>query len=66
MTATRIDELVVVLLPSCPKRLSPQQRTWPPVTMAQVWRTPAAIWVAPESPVTATVVDELVVVPLPS
>src|SRR5687767_12636085 len=37
---------LVLPYPSCPKDASPQQRTVPVESSAQVWRPPTAIWVA--------------------
>ena len=66
VTATGVELLVMVLLPSCPTPLRPQQLTVPPLPTAHVCFPPAATAVAPAIPVTVTGVDELVVVPLPS
>src|SRR5580700_2707335 len=65
-TATGVEELVVVPLPSSPYSLSPQHSTPPPESSAQVDEPPEEIAVTPLRPVTATGVEEVVVVPSPS
>jgi hypothetical protein len=41
LTATGVELLVVVPLPSCPSRFSPQQSMLPPINRAHVWDVPA-------------------------
>jgi hypothetical protein len=66
VTATGVDELVVVPLPSSPWALYPQQSTVPFESSAQAEYSPAEMAVTLVGPRTATGVDELIVVPLPS
>ena len=66
-TSTGVELSVVVPFPSCPKLLSPQHLTAPPLVSAQLWTPPAAIAVTPLcSPETSTGVELSVVVPFPS
>jgi hypothetical protein len=72
-TATGIDELIIVWLPSSPDALLPQQSTVPPVSSAQAEEKPAEMAVTPLSggatvlrPETETGVGDWVIVPLPS
>src|SRR5450432_1030870 len=62
-TATGTEELVVVPLPSSPRRLLPQQTTVPLGGMAQEWLAPAAMNVAPTGMVTG--IGALAVPPFP-
>src|ERR1700733_13963967 len=66
LTATGVDESVVVPFPSSPYVLSPQQSTVPPVRRAQAWTSPPAMAVVLVRPLTGTGVPESVVVPFPS
>ena len=66
VTATGLDELVVVPFPNSPWLLSPQHFAVPLAKSAHEWMTPAETAAAFDTPVTGTGVDELVVVPLPN
>ena len=68
-TATGTKLSVVLLLPSCPLKLLPQQLTAPVFNNAHVWKTPAVIETAVAPPIngfTATGTELVTVVPLPS
>src|SRR5262249_10936864 len=55
VTSTGASRFVVELSPSCPKLLSPQHLTAPPVVTAQLWYRPAPMELTPlDSPETAT------------
>ena len=68
LTATGVEELVNVPLPNCPSKLPPQHLTVPAANSAHECATPPEIVIAtaPLRPLTATGIDESVVVPLPS
>jgi hypothetical protein len=66
VTGTGAVELVVVPLPSSPLVLSPQQRTMPSASLAQVWSHSALTAVALVMSVTGTGTYENLVVPSPS
>jgi hypothetical protein len=67
LTATGVDdEVCIIPFPNCPTQPSPQHTAEPSATLAHVWRSPAAIAVAPVTPLTATGVDESVRVPFPN
>jgi len=53
-TSTGAELRVVVLLPSCPYMLSPQQLTTPVLSTAHVWYLPAVIETAVAPPVNAS------------
>src|SRR5207237_902971 len=67
-TATGVDELVVVPFPNCPPKLPPQHLTVPFAKSAHECATPPEIVMAATFVrlLTATGVDESVVVPFPS
>jgi hypothetical protein len=66
LTTTGIELFVVVLSPSWPESLEPQQETLPPARSAQEWYQPAMTSAAVVIPLTGTGTELPVVVPLPS
>jgi hypothetical protein len=66
VTATGAVLLISVLSPSPPELLLPQHLIEPLLKSAQEWKSPTAIAVADEIPVTVTGIELLVVEPLPS
>ena len=70
VTGTGAGDGVVVPLPSCPSRLSPQHLTAPPVNSAHVWPVPVAMAVTGWGTGTAvsgvTALDRADPVPVPT
>src|SRR6185436_443963 len=66
LTAAGAHRSVPVPSPSCPEKLSPQQRIVPSASTAQVWKSPLLTATALVMPVTATGVVAVVRVPFPS
>jgi hypothetical protein len=65
-TVTGNDLEVLLLSPSLPESLAPQQRTVVSASKAQVWLDPEEIAVTEDSPETVTGNDLEVVLPSPS